>query len=1034
MNPASVAVDIGRASYGSQATVTPSEYYYVLVFPNTPHALNAGATSRISFCAAKDVIRSVTSGSDESKEAAVAEFERAWITKFRSLSPVDTDIIPQHFFHELMRVIVIQRLEAVPGLALATQISKDEQNIYCYVRLTREGLFRTAGLYQTNLPIWHEIDPGSQYWLDQGHHTKQIAPEDAEKELQRLFLEGHLSAEEAQVFATESPVMVSRRIEAVKRISNAAIQTKYPPTATMYFPYQHDPAFQYLYAEVDDNMPFRGIEKIRLTKATLDEAFDCDLLQQRASGDDVSLDLLCDQWGALTAPVYLYTHGLCASWRVVFYQPITAIRDYFGEQLALYFAFMSFYAEMLLVLLAIGLADTAVSWVIPDSVRTYYDTALASVNCLYACVIVKKWAVRQQTYACSWGMTDVKADASVRAAYQGVIRVSPITNAPELFSPVYVQMTKKVYSSCMLLLAISLNGAAIFGVFALQIHAEAVYTTASFVEYSYLAIALLITLSQRAFQPLVVWLNEIENHRTHHTYDVALTVKFAVFQTMNAFGPILFSAFLKPYVFGCNKTALPTLDAAACATETANLLLAVLLTGLLLSIWDIAAPLSHALCQAYTRLRHRYAALAGDAAVSPRTMDDEFALGVYEGVLFDYAQISTTFGYVAWFGAVAPQAALVALAITLVQIRVDAYKLCYLMQRPAPQPASSIGGWMIYFRMLTLAGVVVNAANVAIGRTLAVQAHLALEAITASNWLDQLFVVTVLMTVLYVASVVVSIPDAGDREALRRIKSTLKRQTYLRETYLFQLTSKDKFAPVERESGAVYLNGVYRYIVSGDTDDGEQVDELREELSALEHRIRTFPKIELEPMGVLFVVVVGANILPVMDRSTKALDAFVKVRLKQGDKVLLSKHKTPVKKSQRSPVWNAAFEFKLSSLETLLHLEVLDWNLVGRSIPVGTAVVPVTRALTNAVDFADAAVEGVCNMVALDVPIELEDGLLARMASDIPKFGRPVLHINMGVRINQRGCQGLRLHNFEARAAEITKTLDTFLVWKPKSR
>ncbi|KDO21465.1 hypothetical protein SPRG_12508 [Saprolegnia parasitica CBS 223.65] len=1046
---ATIALDIGQAptTYGSHGDVVGSEYYYALVFPNTPHALDAGATDRISFADATDVIRRVTCGSDADKDAAVEEFRDAWVVKFRSLAPAATDRIPRHFFRELMRNIVLQRLEAVPGITLATQISADDQSIYCLVRLTRDALVHLAGDVQLNLPIWSEIDPGSQYWLEHGHETTEYATEVAEKELHRLFLEGHVTADEAQVFPGESPAMVARRISALKRIANPSVQKRFPSTALLYFPFQADPALHYLFRHVEGTLPFRWVDKMRLTKAALDKAFNCEMLQQEGflthhlclhmptsceHSDDVSLDQLCAQWGALSSYVYLYKHSICRSWRVLFYQPIELIRDYFGEELGLYFAFLSFYAEMLVVLIGISIVDAPFSLVLPDAVLGYYNMVLASVNCLYACFMLRKWDVRQRALAVAWGMDNVQADATIRAEYTGVVGISPVTNAPELIARPQLQAMRKLQATCLLCLAMGLNGLAIYAVFALQAHYESIYDSDdSFTVYSNIVIALLINLSQVPFQPIVVRLNQFENHRTHHAFHVALTVKFALFQTINNFGPILFSTYLKPYIFGCNLSTMPHLDAAACADETEHLLLSVLFFNLALSVREIATPLLLTVRHAYNARRTRiYTPL--DTEMGSRSLNDELTLDVYDGVLFDYAQISITFGYITWFGALAPQAAVIALAITLVQIRVDAYKLCYLMQRPMPLPASSIGGWMIYFRMLTLSGVVINAGNVVIVQMLASQANMTFRSIPMSAWLDQLFSLTLLMTALYLASVLVSLHDASDREVLHTIKSTLKRQAYLQETYLFQLTSKDKVDQVLRPPGDIFLNGVFRYIVSGDINDGEQVEELREELCALEAKIQAFPKLETELLGMLYVVIVGANILPIMDRSTKALDAFLKVKLKQGDKLLPSKAKTVVKKKQRSPVWNAPFEFKITSMETRLVMEVYDWNLVGKSKLVGVASVPITRALTSAVDFNEMAVEGICDMVALNVPVEIESKLLATMASDIPKFGKPVLHISLGVRLNELGCQGLRLHNYVARTREIVKAMDTYLVWKPR--
>ncbi|RHY34487.1 hypothetical protein DYB32_000911 [Aphanomyces invadans] len=1047
----SVILDIPAAlatSYGSHdsADVNFSEYYYALVFPNTPHDLADVAGERISFADAKTIIRDVTCGGEANKAHAVNEFIQAWVDKFRSVPPIDVDTIPVGYFRELMRNIVIQRLESLPGISLVTFTSAstidrtaqlqpgddttDAKYIYCLLRVSRELLYRQADQSNILVPIWPEIDPGSEYWDLHGPESVWTIDE-AERELNRMFLQGEIQADEAQLFPNESPAMVSRRIHAIQRIADRTIQTCYRPSPHMYFAFRNDPAYQYLYRHVEScqaSMPFRIVDKIRVTKDLLDSEFNCDLLRKHnflvhhmcvhtrdpSDEDEVTLDMLCEQWGSFTAYWYAWGHGRCRhAFEVLYYQPIDLIRHYFGEQLALCtsridhamkmlvtlrdvdFAFLSFYAANLVPLVALGLAAPLMKFVLHGAHLVYYNTALAVLNCLYATRLLRKWNVQEKWYACIWGMEDVAFDNSVRAEYVGAIRISPVHNLPEIHAPASTQGLRRVQSSVLLWTAIAADGALIYGVFALQAYVEAQLTSHSLVVYSYIAIAVIINLSQGPFhavssdlcqqhnsrnhplRQVVVFLNDWENHRTNNQYDVALTVKCTIttFQTLNYFGPILFSMFCKPYVFGCNKTKLPALDVAACASETANLLLVVLLFNLVLSVRDISGPLIDSIAHAY-RSRHPYATHLQPAYVQP-TLDGEMELEPYDGVLADYAQIAITFGFVAWFAAASPQAAIIAFAITLVQIRVDAYKLCFWMQRPYPVATASIGGWTTYFQMICLGGVVVNAATVVLAEMLTDQAHMTWDAIPTNNWLGHLFSVTIFMAVLYALALLMTVHDADDRAKLHHIKSLVKRQEYLRNVYLYQLThAKTCAASCERPRGDIYLNGmdvsdclhqrritslgctgVYRYIISGDVDDGDQVDELREELHMLERAIRVEHPDESDTIGTLHVVVVGANILPVMDRSTKALDGFVKVKVKLGDKVFPSKHKTHVKRKTRSPVWNAAFEFKLVSLATLLHLEVLDWNMVGKSEHVGLALMPASCVLPTATDFDDAAIE-----------------------------------------------------------------------------
>eukprot|EP00644_Phytophthora_capsici_P013329 jgi/Phyca11/548459/estExt2_Genewise1Plus.C_PHYCAscaffold_290016 len=178
--------------------------------------------------------------------------------------------------------------------------------------------------------------------------------------------------------------MWSRRLRAHKRLSNGAMKAD---EEVGYLPFRDLAALRYLYRQIDDEgeggsdvdgstlSPFRVVDKIRLTKALIDTEFDCDALLERGllehhisphthrtTDVDTCLDVLQVQWITLSSP----WGNLFRCWRrsEPATDPLIHVRNYFGEQIALYFAFASFHATALrtLGLLALFLALTSVSW------------------------------------------------------------------------------------------------------------------------------------------------------------------------------------------------------------------------------------------------------------------------------------------------------------------------------------------------------------------------------------------------------------------------------------------------------------------------------------------------------------------------------------------------------------------------------------------------------------------------------------------------------------------------------------------------
>jgi hypothetical protein len=66
------------------------------------------------------------------------------------------------------------------------------------------------------------------------------------------------------------------------------------------------------------------------------------------------------------------------------------------------------------------------------------------------------------------------------------------------------------------------------------------------------------------------------------------------------------------------------------------------------------------------------------------------------------------YGFVVLFIAAFPLAPLLALANNVVEIHIDAYKLCFLCKRPIPSPADSIGAWGAMLQTLSVVAIATN--------------------------------------------------------------------------------------------------------------------------------------------------------------------------------------------------------------------------------------------------------------------------------------------------------------------------------------
>ena len=73
----------------------------------------------------------------------------------------------------------------------------------------------------------------------------------------------------------------------------------------------------------------------------------------------------------------------------------------------------------------------------------------------------------------------------------------------------------------------------------------------------------------------------------------------------------------------------------------------------------------------------------------------ESSLFKYDGTFADHLEMFIQLGYVVLFSSAFPMAAFCALINNLIEIRSDAFKLCFTFQRPFGQRVSSIGTWQV---------------------------------------------------------------------------------------------------------------------------------------------------------------------------------------------------------------------------------------------------------------------------------------------------------------------------------------------------
>lgn len=199
--------------------------------------------------------------------------------------------------------------------------------------------------------------------------------ETVRNKLSALYAKDQIPKSEYRVFPFESLAEASTRVNVHERINqpNLKISNDYPA----FVQYTEAKSKQYLYqryrtkvdGDTHDRVPsiFRTVDRLKLIQSLIEDQYDLVALQElglvhsyfalhsASKYDVINLNDLYEQWITFWRPYYLKGE-LKLNWCILTYlrriypfrQPITSIKDYFGEKIALYFRWIGFYAQMLM--------------------------------------------------------------------------------------------------------------------------------------------------------------------------------------------------------------------------------------------------------------------------------------------------------------------------------------------------------------------------------------------------------------------------------------------------------------------------------------------------------------------------------------------------------------------------------------------------------------------------------------------------------------------------------------------------------------
>ncbi|XP_060690988.1 anoctamin-7-like isoform X1 [Hemiscyllium ocellatum] len=474
-----------------------------------------------------------------------------------------------------------------------------------------------------------------------------------------------------------------------------------------------------------------------------------------------------EQGEQLSRRQVLYEHW--ARWGKWYkYQPLDHIRNYFGEKIAFYFAWIGFYTGWLLPAAIVGtvvfivginlvlsdipakeiceqgnnysmcpLCTKCKTWKLSSicslfKVSQLFDnggTVFFSIfMSLWAVSFLEYWKRKRAIMAHRWDCLDFEeTEERPRPEFTVVAPMTtknPITGSEEPYFPEKDRLKRIITSSMVILLL-----AAVVVIFLISVILyrtimkiliyetgnSIVLATASRIASITGSVVnlLVILLLARVYTSLAHLLTRWEMHRTQSKYEDAFTFKVFVFQFINFYSSPIYIAFFKGRFVGYPEhygsllgVRNESCGAGGCLIELAQELLVIMVGKQIINnTQEFIIP----------KLKYWWQKrkLKGTAKEKPIPVQNpwerDYEQLIYEGLFDEYLEMVLQFGFITIFVAACPLAPLFALLNNWVEIRLDANKFVCEYRRPIVERAQEIGIWFNILETITMFAILSNA-------------------------------------------------------------------------------------------------------------------------------------------------------------------------------------------------------------------------------------------------------------------------------------------------------------------------------------
>eukprot|EP00658_Telonema_sp_P-2_P031228 TRINITY_DN23416_c0_g1_i1.p1 TRINITY_DN23416_c0_g1~~TRINITY_DN23416_c0_g1_i1.p1 ORF type:complete len:506 (+),score=109.23 TRINITY_DN23416_c0_g1_i1:282-1799(+) len=387
--------------------------------------------------------------------------------------------------------------------------------------------------------------------------------------------------------------------------------------------------------------------------------------------------------------------------------PTALIRDYFGEEIALYSDYVAYYTKWASPMAVVGVV-TCFAQIIEGN-----NTIMTPLYCLIVAIwvelYIEGWKRHESSLRSVWNTEEFEKHEKDRPQFSGEVMLNQITGDYDRVMNPYKRYSQMALSVLVLFTFVS---SAVVAMLAITILSNNTLKSSGFggLLAGSLVNFAVIEVFNRFFKGIAFLLTDCENHQKDTQYYDHAIAKTCMFQFVNSYCPFFYTAFLEENVslWGSTK-GCPEDD----CMYTLRVMLGTIFIGhiLLLQVIEVLWPyvawkmgmnidIIHCSGCCFTRqtdeeiLELQPKDFNSQEWVPLTAEEVEYAKKTYESPFDDYNELVIQFGFVYMFAAAFPLGSLLATINNMIEIRTDGFKICMLYRRPMYRCAQDIGTWL----------------------------------------------------------------------------------------------------------------------------------------------------------------------------------------------------------------------------------------------------------------------------------------------------------------------------------------------------